>query len=372
LNKTSAAFWTEATRLQSLQLSLIRQVMNTAPQNALNLALGELSYPMPEILKEQAVRLLREGNPAYTPNAGLPELRELVGVHHHATGEQVIICNGAEEGVFIALMTILNPGDAIAIPDPDYPAYPAIATILESRIVRLPFEPDLQAIDWDSWEQLLSNGIKAVVLSAPSNPSGFCFTADTARRFAELCNHKGILVIVDEIYAQLRFESPPVSLDKYTDNLIRIGGLSKSHLLSGWRLGWIVAPPNMIPAMTKTRQYISTCSHWLSQKLAMFALSKEGMRVAENVRQQLLSNRNLVRSYLQNSLPSGVLAYHLPQASPYLMLKVQDGMAFSSQAAQKGVITVPGKAFGEVCTDWVRLNYGVEKATLQSAWERLA
>ncbi len=368
---TFATSWTEAKRLQTIELSLIRQVMQNAPPQAINLALGELGFPMPEALKEQAIRLLREGNPAYTPNAGLPELRSAVATTHQVNPEEVMITNGAEEAVFIALMSIVNPGDIVAIPDPDYPAYPAIASILDARVVRLPFESDFTTIDWDKWERLLT-GCKAIILSSPSNPSGFCFNADSAIRFVQLVQRHSVLVIVDEIYARLWFDHAPLKLSSYLSGLIRIGGLSKSHLLSGWRLGWIIAPQQMISSFTKAKQYISTCSHWLSQKLAVYALGEAGQKLAEETRLNLKINRDWLMEQFGKSLPANITAVHFPEATPYIMMQTSNPLSYCRLAAEKGVIMVPGQAFGQQSSAWVRMNIGVELELLKNATELLA
>jgi aspartate/methionine/tyrosine aminotransferase len=344
--------------------------MQNAPAGAINLALGELGFPMPEALKEKAIELLREGNPVYTPNAGLAELRQAIATDYsnNVNPNQIIVCNGAEEAVFITLMALINPGDTIAIPDPDYPAYPAISGIFEASVKRLPFMDNFSEIDWEQWEDILCSGVKAVLLSAPSNPSGFSFSAAEAVQFGEICNRNGIMVIVDEIYGRLFFKQAPISLNSYVENFIRIGGVSKSHCLSGWRLGWILAPLEIAPAMIKAKQYVSTCSHWLSQNLAVFALSQAGLQEAELIRLLLLDNHNYMLQRISKALPMGISAYHLPSASPYVMLKVEgDDLDFAAKLADKGVITVPGRAFGESAKGWIRMNYGVSQPLLSSA-----
>jgi len=128
----------------------------------------------------------------------------------------------------------------------------------------------------------------------------------------------------------------------------------------------------MIPTLTKAKQYISTCSHWLSQKLAIYALSPEGLRIAEGVRLELKANRDWVQKQLQKGLPNGISEVYYPPASPYLLFKTSDPPAFCSSAATKGVIMVPGQAFGKVSSGWVRVNIGVDQILLQRAFQHLA
>lgn len=367
---TSDTLWTEAERLQEIEISLIRQVMNNAPPDAINLALGELAFPLPNFLKQAAIKLIREGNAVYTPNAGLFTLREAVAEYYadSTTATQICICNGAEEAVYLTLLSLINPRDWLAIPDPDYPAYSAIAGMMGAKVVRLPLAEDLNRIDWKLWESLLTPNIKALLLSTPSNPSGLCFSRPDLEHLAAICNEHNIIVIVDEIYKHLYLREPQASPDQDFNNLIRIGGLSKSHCMSGWRLGWINAPLKIAPALIKAKQYVSTCAPWLSQKLAEIALSTEGWKHSELIRQRLARHQALALEILKDT-NNPILA---PPAGPYLMLKISgDDLAFTTMAAQKGVICVPGSAFGRVSQGWIRLNFGVVKQDLIEGFTRL-
>ncbi len=358
---------TESRRLRGIELSLIRQVVQAAPPDALNLALGELGFPLPEILRQHALELLQAATPIYTPNAGIPELREAIAsMYPGANPEQVCVTNGAEEAVFLSLLALLDPGDTLAVPDPDYSAYPAICKMLEGNLIRLPFESNLSSVDWELWEQLLATKVKALVFSHPSNPAGHVFSESEITRLASLCERYGVALVVDEIYRDLYFSARPASLYGAMENLVVVSGLSKSHCMSGWRLGWALAPAELTPALTKARQYVSTCSHWLSQHLAAFALSPEGMTAVDGVRAQLSACRELALSALEPHR-ARVLA---PDASPYLMLRVEGGdLEFCSRLASKGVVCVPGSAFGEISKGWLRLNYAVPLAQLSPAMD---
>jgi len=361
---TSGISWIDSTRLEGIELSLLRRMMAAAPKDAINLALGELVFDFPDVLRQKAAELISTGNPAYTPNAGLPELRAAVADYlGFAHKENILICNGAEEALFIALQGIINPGDKVAIPDPDYPAYPALVKLAAGDVVRLPFDHDLCTIDWNLWEQKLQ-GCKALMLSHPSNPSGFRFSATGFQALAELLNRNKQILIVDEIYTDLYFDyqfQPDYSI---IDRVIRIGGISKSHLMSGWRIGWLAASEPEVAQLTKLKQYISTCAAWLSQKLAEYALRQDAL--VDDVRQQLGHNRELCL----NALPAAAL--HVPLAGPYLMLHCPNGAEYAQNLVQKGIITVPGLAFGEVTKAYVRINFGVNKAVLEQALLTLA
>lgn len=360
-------FLTEANRLQGIELSLIRRIMQAAPPDAINLALGELGFPLPEFLRGKALELLRTETPVYTPNAGIPLLREAIAkLHPDYTASSVCVCNGVEEALFVSMLALLNPGDCIAIPDPDYPAYSAIAKMLECKVIRLPFESDLSSVDWELWAKLLTADVKALVFSHPSNPAGHVFSEEEAERLAKLCAELGIVMIVDGIYDRLVFTGAVPKFYGQSAGLFVLGGMSKSHCMSGWRIGWTLAPPELAEAVVKARQYVSTCSNWLSQQLAMYALSDEGLAASREVLDQLKARRELALTRLK-PWREKVMA---PPAGPYLMLRTpDDDLQVCQHLAAKGVICVPGRAFGSVSQGWLRINIAVPPAKLETALE---
>ena len=355
--------WIEAESLFGIELSLLRRLINNAPKTSINLGLGELAFPFPAELAEQARRILIDARPAYTANAGIPELREKVSDRYDdAKLEEICITNGAEEALYIALHAIINQGDLVAIVDPDYPAYPALAKLAGARVIRLPLEEGFTGINFDRWEKLLA-GVKVVILSNPSNPCGFCFNSESFSRFCDILNRLDVILIVDEIYSDL-FIKTIYSLDyKILKRCIVVGGLSKSHLMSGWRIGWIYSDREFIDIATKLKQYISTCSPWLSQELALFALGQEHIPASNRVK--LSYNQDLVKSFLEDK------TLHIPPAGPYIMIKVHDSLEAAEQYLQKGVITAPGISFGLSCKEWIRINIAHEEEKLLGALKRL-
>jgi aspartate aminotransferase len=309
----------------------------------------------------------------------------------------ILICNGAEEALYITLQGLVNEGDNIAIPDPDYPAYPTLVSLAGGQTVRLPF-PDFdvdatssvdatscrinvnatscrlrdkkpqddvptiklqdEASTLELWEALLI-GCKALLLSHPSNPSGFRFSASEFEQLAQILNRHGVILIVDEIYKDLYFDFPYEPDYTIINRVIRIGGLSKSHLMSGWRIGWLAGSTPEVSELTKLKQYISTCAAWPSQKLAEFALTQSSL--VDDVRRQLSHNRDLCLA----TLPFAKV--HAPMAGPYMMLRCQDGLEYAKDLLHKGIITVPGIAFGKVTQGYVRINIGVKPPLLERA-----
>lgn len=363
----------ESKRFTGIEISLIRQVINQALPGAINLALGELGYPLQESLQTQAHKLLDSGTAVYTPNAGLPELREAIASYYAdgKSAEQICVTNGAEEAVFLSLLALSNPGDTIAIPDPDYTAYPAIAKILGCSVLRLPYQDDLSSIDWAHWDSLLmASKASILVLSNPQNPSGKSFNKDELTNLSTICNKYNITLVADEIYRELYHGEPTPNFGAEFEQLVRISGLSKSHCMSGWRLGWVNAPASISRAVIKAKQYVSTCAHWLSQQLAVYALSENGLQAQSEIRKHLQDDMAMVVKSL-SGIGTGIIV-KAPQAGPYIMIKTPlDDLELASRLAQEGLIVVPGSAFGEVSRGWIRLSIALPSSTLKQGLDIL-
>lgn len=339
--------------------------MAQASAEAINLALGELGYSFPEQLRWQAIKLLEDATPAYTANAGLMDLRIAIANYYSpaVSPDQICVCNGAEEAIFILLSALINRGDRVAIPDPDYSAYPSIVSMMEAETLRLPYNADLMTIDFALWDKLLAQNVRLLLLSNPRNPTGIFLTLSEMKKLIDICDKYGIILAVDEIYRELYLDELPHSFWGLYDKLFVISGLSKSHLMSGWRLGWIVSPSAFSASIIKTKQYVSTCSNWLSQKLAIFALSEIGMEIVFKVREKLRESQAMVQASFLD-YPKILI----PSASPYIMYYIGvDELEYCAQLAKRGVITVPGRAFGSVSKGWVRLNHAVEADLLAKA-----
>lgn len=353
-----------AARVNGLQPSPIREFFNHAPAGSINLGLGELQFSPHPLLQRFAAEEAAHHDGRYTPNAGLPELRDAVAQFHGAKTEQVCITSGAEEAIFAALTAIIDPGDKILVANPGYLAYAQIITLCGGLPVAFSLDPNRRfQLDRESFRQAVGARTKAVIFSHPSNPLGIHFPEEDLRWLGE--SYPELLFIVDEVYRQLPVGEDIPSVLGILPNLILISGVSKMFAMTGWRIGWTVSPSPLHEAIVRVHQYVSTCASKFSQRIAWRVL-RDGEAIRQDILTQLHANETILREELL-----GVPC--LPHtAAPYCFIKVGgDDFAWCRDALRLGAITVPGGAFGSNGGGWVRLNYALEASQLREGLQRL-
>ena len=223
-------------------------------QNVIHLEVGEPDFSTPSHITDAAFEAARAGWTKYSPNAGLPSLRQRVAERisrqwqHEASTDQIVITTGAIGALYSALMTVIDPGDEILIPDPGWPNYEAIVHLAGATPVRFAqtaargFLPDPAEI-----ARLVTPRTKALLINTPGNPTGAVFSAALMDDIAEVVRSSGIYLVSDEIYEDIVFEGEHVSAAKFTpaDRLFVVSGFSKTYAMTGWRIGWLVCPPGL-------------------------------------------------------------------------------------------------------------------------------
>lgn len=356
-----------AHHLEFLEVSQIRQIMNAAPRDAINLGLGEIRFPLEESLKEAAEKIIRTENLYYTPNAGLPELREQISLYYNLEFNQnICVTTGAEEALFATLFTYLNPGDEVVLADPGFVAYQTIIKMLQAKPVCFHLNPVYFHFEPEKFRAKISENTKIVLLNNPLNPTGTTYSEKDLIQISQICVENNILLIVDEVYRELYLDCRPCSILDINPHSLAISSLSKSHGLSGWRLGWIAsANPELVKPIIKTHQYICTCANAMAQKLALVVFSEPGDRALENIRQKLLNNRKIVGNFIPEN-------YLLPNAShPYFLVKVKNDKEVTENLLQQKVIVIPGSVFGENAKNWIRINYGISAELLETGLNKI-
>ncbi|MBN1327716.1 MAG: pyridoxal phosphate-dependent aminotransferase [Candidatus Cloacimonetes bacterium] len=362
-------------RMKFIQKSDIRKIFDHAPADAINMGLGEIQLPLPEFLLREAEKILSEKCFFYTPNAGLWELRKLVSEYYQqrVIPEDVCITVGAEEALFCTILTMIDPGDQVMIADPGFVAYEKIIRLAGGIPIFFNLDPDKSfRLDFTDFHKKISEKTRLILFSYPSNPLGTAFSRQEVDFLIEQARKHSSTLIVDEVYRELYIKEPLPSFLEDDDSAIIISGLSKSHCMTGWRLGWAVSPrTDLITAITNTHQYVTTCAPYISQKLAIKALSASGLNWIEDLRSILDNNRNQLIDVLISNFPD--LAILSADSHPYLFISFgSDDRQIASLLSQKGITVIPGSVFGENGKNWIRINYALPDVLIKKVFTKLA
>ena len=363
-------------RLQGIQKSVIRQVFDRARPGSINLGLGEPDLRTPELIRDAAVRVITEQQNGYTAQAGLPELRKKVACDYPSLNEnadRVVITAGSQEALYLALLTLVDEGDEVLLPNPGFVAYPTIVRMAGgiSTFYRLPRERDFR-FDADEFRRALTPRTKVVVYVSPSNPTGQTLSREDLASMGDALRDHGAYVISDEIYRDLYYTPErPESLASFYDRTIVIGGLSKSMSMTGWRLGWLGGDEDVVRAALVLHGYVTTCASAISQKASLVAWSEEAGAARAGIRETFRSRRDHLLKLIDAELGLRAIT---PDGAFYTMLEVQQfgpSMKVAEALLEAGVITVPGAGFGSESEGFLRVSFCADHDTLAEGVQRI-
>jgi len=354
----------------------------TEMDGAISLGVGEPDFVTPWHVREACIYSLESGVTHYTSNKGMPELRETIcdqvkrdlGLDYDPA-EQILVTTGVSEAVDLAFRATLNPGDEAVVPEPCYVAYtPDILLaggLARAVPTRLESEFRLQPEDVSS---ALTDRSRALLLSYPNNPTGAIMTRADLEELADVVVEHDLLVISDEVYAQLTYSGSHASfaqLEGMQDRTIILNGLSKSHAMTGWRIGYALGDPALIGAMTKIHQYTMLCAPTMAQVAALEALQR-----GEHEMLQMRHEYNLRRRMFVSGLNRIGLDCFEPKGAFYAFPSVKawglSSEAFAERLLQEQkVAVVPGNAFGESGEGFLRCSYATSREELIEALDRI-
>lgn len=360
-----------ADRLSGIELSLIRQINALATPLSVNLGIGE-----PNVLPDARLREMAERVATapwhYSPNAGALSLRKkLCADTPFDPKSEVCVTAGTQEGLFSIFTAYVNPGDEVLVPNPGFVSYATLAKICGATAVTYALEaPDWQ-IDVDALRARITPKTKLIVVNSPSNPLGAVIPRETLAAIAEL----GPLVISDEIYREIWYDAPPASMLDLgpPDNVIVVNGLSKSHAMTGLRLGWIFAREAVMKPIITAHQYVATCASVFSQALAEMVLDDRAWNAAwlASVRAQFATQREAAMYAIQHELEAGIPP---PAGAFYAFVPVPscDTIPFAKTlATDAAVLVIPGVAFGSRGEGFVRISYAAPVEQITAGLERI-
>src|SRR5215208_2700812 len=367
---------TRPKRLQGIEKSVIRQVLDRARPGSINLGLGEPDLPTPDVIRRAAVQAIVEEQNGYTTHAGLAALREKVAGDYpflERNPNRVVITAGSQEAMYLALMALVDEGDEVLLPNPGFVAYPTIVRMAGgmARFYRFPSDNDF-AFDADEFRRALSPRTKVVVCISPSNPTGRTLSRDALISITDAVRDHGAYLVSDEIYRELYYTPErPGSLSEFYDRTIVVGGLSKSMSMTGWRLGWLCGEEVLAQAALVLHGYVTTCASAVSQKASLVAWSEEAEQARAGFRATFRARRDHLLSLIASELGLQAIT---PEGAFYTMLDVSaygPSMEVAVALLDQGVITVPGAAFGSEGEGFLRVSFCADHETLSEGVRRI-
>ncbi|HSE33925.1 MAG TPA: aminotransferase class I/II-fold pyridoxal phosphate-dependent enzyme [Pyrinomonadaceae bacterium] len=362
-------------RLRGIEKSVIRQVFDRARPGSINLGLGEPDLPTPDVIRRAALRVIAEEQNGYTSHAGLPALREkIAGDYPYLKDnvDRVIVTAGSQEALYLALLSLVDEGDEVLLPDPGFVAYPTIVRMAGGTPVyyRLPAANDF-SFDGEAFRRALSPRTKVVVCISPSNPTGRMLSSTDLTVIGQSLQDHGAYLISDEIYRELYYDHRPESASSFYERTIIIGGLSKSMSMTGWRLGWIAGDEAVIRSSLVLHGYVTTCASTVSQKAGIAAWTEEAEDARASFRRIFAERRRHLLGLIENELK---LCAVQPDGAFYTMLDVNqfgNSMQVADALLEEGVITVPGSAFGSQGDGYLRVSFCADVNVLSEGVKRM-
>ncbi|MDU4468503.1 MAG: pyridoxal phosphate-dependent aminotransferase [Streptococcus mitis] len=373
-------------QLDKIQVSLIRQFDQAISEipGVLRLTLGEPDFTTPDHVKEAAKQAIDQNQSYYTGMSGLLTLRQAASDFvkekyqlDYAPENEILVTIGATEALSATLTAILEEGDKVLLPAPAYPGYEPIVNLVGAEIVEIDTTENGFVLTPEMLEKaILEQGdkLKSVILNYPANPTGITYSREQLEALAAVLRKYEIFVVCDEVYSELTYTGEThVSLGTMLrDQAIIINGLSKSHAMTGWRLGFIFAPANFTAQLIKSHQYLVTAANTMAQHAALEALTA-GKNDAEPMKKEYIQRRD----YIIEKMTALGFEIIKPDGAFYIFAKIpagynQDSFAFLKDFAQKKAVAfIPGAAFGRYGEGYVRLSYAASMETIKEAMKRL-
>jgi len=372
-----------AEALEKIPVSGIRRLFELASKmpEVINLGIGEPDFDTPEHIKKAAIKALEEGYTHYTPNAGLPELREAIarklkkdnGID--ASTDEIIVTIGGEQALANAIFTLIKPGDEVLIPSPAFVAYRPLIQMVGGVPVEVAVREDSEFCPVvDDLRKYVTKRTKALIINTPCNPTGAVYSRKLLEEIADFAVEYDLIVISDEAYEKIVFEGKHVSiasLNGVKDRVVSVFTFSKTYAMTGWRLGYAVARKDIIDRMVKLNMYLIACPVAFVQRAAITAL-EESQDCIQKMVSEYRRRIDLVYRRLREIpditvvKPKGTF-YIFPNISSYGgSEKITEHLLFNAKVA-----VVPGTAFGKYGEGYIRISCATSYEKLCEAMDRI-
>jgi len=354
-----------AQRTASVDSSGIRKVFDLAATmtDPINLSIGQPDFPVPESIQQAAIDAIRTGHNGYSLTQGIPPLREKlqarIDEQYHHTDRRVLVTSGTSGALVLAMLTLIDPGDEVICFDPYFVMYPALVGMVGGKCVMVDTYPDFR-IDVDKVAAAITPRTKMILLNSPANPTGVVASEDEVRSLAVFAAKHNIALLSDEIYSQYCFDAPLVSPAAWNEQTIVVDGFSKTYGATGWRLGWVHGPSEVLDKMTMLQQYTFVCAPHPLQRAGLAALDVDMTPQIDEFRAR--------RDQIVDGLTDAGYEVVSTGGAFYVFPKVPDGAgtgtAFVERAIENQLLVIPGDIFSRRDTHF-RISYAASRETIE-------
>jgi aminotransferase len=371
-------------RARAIPPSGIRRFFDIAQtmEDVISLGVGEPDFVTPWCVCEASIYSIEQGSTAYTSNKGTPQLRGAIsryldtrfGTHYDADSEIIVTC-GVSEAADIAIRAVVNPGDEVLVAEPSYVSYTPCVSLAGGVPVAIPCRAEDEfRLTADALAECITPRTKALIANFPNNPTGGVMQKADWHEIADLLVDKDLLLISDEVYAELTYDGDhfsPAVIPELRDRTITLNGFSKAFAMTGWRIGYLCAPPEITAAALKIHQYVALCAPVMGQIAAY-----EALRIGGAEKDAMVREYRLRRNLFVDGLNKLGLACHVPKGAFYAFPSVEStGMTdiefAESLLREQHVAVVPGSVLGSSGAGHVRCAYAVSRDNLKEALSRM-
>lgn len=379
----------EAERMKAVPFSGIRKMMERAQElerqgkPVIHLEIGRPDFDTPIHIKQAAAHALENGMVHYTSNYGIPELRSAIAEKlgrdnqlAYDPDSEIMVTVGANEAIFLAIMATVNPGDEVLVPDPSWLHYYHCIALAGGRPVSVPLREEKGfRLDPEDVARAITERTRMLIVLTPHNPTGAVLREDDLTALASLACERNLLVLADEIYEKLVYDVKHFSIGRLPgmwQRTLTVNGFSKAYSMTGWRLGYVAGPRELIDVLIRVHQYTTVCATSFAQSGAVIAY-RGPQECVEEMRLEFTQRRRLILDRLER-MP-GIQCVH-PEGAFYVFPSIREFGRASEVVAmhllEDGLIaTVPGSAFGGHGEGYLRLAYSNSRAKIEEAMERM-
>jgi len=358
------------------------QELERQGKNILHFEIGEPDMETPENIAKAGIQAIKDKKTHYTPSIGILELRKAVQDEVEKTRgyrpdlEQIVITPGLKPGIFFSMLAIVNPGDEVIYQDPGYPTYGSVTSFLGAKGILVPLlEENEFRMNPDDIKARITDKTKLIVVNSPQNPTGSVMTKSELEELAELAEEHDIFVVSDEIYSKMTYDTEhysPTARDEAKQRAVLLDGFSKYYAMTGWRLGYIVAPPEMVERLQDFLVTSVSCTAAFTQWAGVEALTGDQSFISDMMK-RFKEKRDRIVKGLNSITGFSCLA---PRGAFYAFPNIKETGMTSQECADHllynaGVAVLPGTAFGPYGEGYLRFSYATTLENIDSAVERI-